>query len=51
MEFACKASGSKLVLVLGHENCGAVKGAVDDVNLGNITPDDQGYPQGQSGVG
>lgn len=38
MEFACKVSGSKLVLVLGHENCGAVKAAVDDVRLGNITP-------------
>jgi carbonic anhydrase len=38
MEFACKASGSKVVIVLGHENCGAVKGAVDDVRLGNITP-------------
>lgn len=38
MEFACKVSGSKLILVLGHENCGAVKAAVDDVKLGNITP-------------
>lgn len=38
MEFACKVSGSKLVLVLGHEHCGAVKAAVDDVKLGNITP-------------
>lgn len=37
MEFACKVSGSKLVLVLGHEHCGAVKAAVDDVKLGNIT--------------
>jgi carbonic anhydrase len=38
MEFACKVSGSKLILVLGHEHCGAVKAAVDDVELGNITP-------------
>ena len=38
MEFACKVSGSKLVLVLGHERCGAVRAAVDDVKLGNITP-------------
>jgi len=38
MEFACKVSGSKLVFVLGHENCGAVKGAIDHVELGNITP-------------
>jgi len=38
MEFACKVSGSKLVLVLGHENCGAIKAACDDVKLGNITP-------------
>ncbi len=38
MEFACKVSGAKLVLVMGHENCGAIKAAVDDVKLGNITP-------------
>jgi carbonic anhydrase len=38
MEFATKVSGSKLVLVLGHESCGAVKAAIDDVKLGNITP-------------
>ncbi len=38
MEFACKVSGSKLVLVMGHEHCGAVKSAIDDVKLGNITP-------------
>lgn len=37
MEFACKVSGSKLILVMGHEHCGAVKAAVDDVKLGNIT--------------
>lgn len=38
MEFACKVSGSKLILVMGHEHCGAVKSAIDDVKLGNITP-------------
>jgi len=37
MEFACKASGSKLIAVIGHSNCGAIKGAVDDVQLGNLT--------------
>jgi carbonic anhydrase len=37
MEFACKASGAKLIAVVGHSNCGAVKGAVDDVHLGNLT--------------
>jgi carbonic anhydrase len=38
MEFACKVSGSKIILVMGHEHCGAVKAAIDDVKLGNITP-------------
>ena len=37
MEFGCAASGAKLVLVLGHTACGAVKGALDDVVLGNLT--------------
>lgn len=37
MEFACKVSGSKVILVLGHEHCGAVKSAIDGVELGNIT--------------
>ena len=37
MEFACKVSGSKLIAVIGHSNCGAIKGAVDDVELGNLT--------------
>lgn len=37
MEFACKVSGSKLILVLGHEQCGAVKGAIDRFELGNLT--------------
>jgi carbonic anhydrase len=37
MEFGCAASGAKLILVLGHTACGAVKGAIDDVVLGNLT--------------
>jgi carbonic anhydrase len=37
MEYATKISGSKLVLVLGHEDCGAVKSAIDGAELGNIT--------------
>jgi carbonic anhydrase len=37
MEFACKVSGAKLIIVMGHQHCGAVKGAIDDVKLGNIT--------------
>ena len=37
MEFACAVSGAKLVLVLGHTSCGAVKGAIDDAVLGNLT--------------
>lgn len=37
MEFACGVSGAKIVLVLGHTACGAVKGAIDDVVLGNLT--------------
>jgi carbonic anhydrase len=37
MEFACKVSGAKLIAVIGHSNCGAVKGAVDGVELGNLT--------------
>ncbi|MBS1514324.1 MAG: carbonic anhydrase [Bacteroidetes bacterium] len=37
LEFACKVAGSKLILVMGHSNCGAIKGACDDVKLGNLT--------------
>ncbi|WP_018478230.1 carbonic anhydrase family protein [Pontibacter roseus] len=37
MEFACKVAGSKLIVVLGHSKCGAVKGACDHVQLGNLT--------------
>jgi len=37
MEFACKIAGSKVVVVLGHSKCGAVKGACDHVEMGNLT--------------
>jgi len=37
MEFACKLAGSKLIVVLGHSNCGAIKGACHDVKLGHLT--------------
>jgi carbonic anhydrase len=37
MEFACKLAGTKLILVLGHTSCGAVKGACDDARMGNLT--------------
>jgi len=37
MEFGCKVSGAKLILVLGHEHCGAIKSAIDNVKLGIIT--------------
>ncbi|HTT19568.1 MAG TPA: carbonic anhydrase family protein [Candidatus Sulfotelmatobacter sp.] len=37
MEFGCAVSGAKFMLVLGHTACGAIKGAIDDVVLGNLT--------------
>jgi len=37
LEFACKVAGSKLIVVLGHTQCGAVKGACDHVEMGNLT--------------
>jgi len=37
MEFACQASGAKLIAVIGHSQCGAIKGAIDDVKLGHLT--------------
>ena len=37
LEYASKVAGAKLILVMGHQHCGAVKGAIDDVKLGNIT--------------
>ncbi|MBU2975139.1 MULTISPECIES: carbonic anhydrase family protein [Zobellia] len=37
MEFACKLAGTKLIVVLGHTSCGAIKGACDHARLGNLT--------------
>lgn len=37
LEYASKVAGAKLIVVLGHTDCGAVKGAIDDVKLGNLT--------------
>lgn len=37
MEFGCKVAGSKIIVVLGHTKCGAVKGACDHVEMGNLT--------------
>lgn len=37
IEFACKVAGSKLIVVLGHSSCGAIKGACDHLELGNLT--------------
>jgi carbonic anhydrase len=37
LEFACKLAGSKLIVVLGHTNCGAIKGACDHAEMGNLT--------------
>ncbi|HKC68791.1 MAG TPA: carbonic anhydrase family protein [Bacteroidia bacterium] len=37
MEFGCKLSGAKIIVVLGHTKCGAIQGACDHVELGNIT--------------
>jgi carbonic anhydrase len=37
LEFACKVAGAKVVLVMGHTACGAIKGAIDNVELGNLT--------------
>ena len=38
MEFGCHVAGAKVIIVIGHTQCGAVKAAIDDVKLGNITP-------------
>lgn len=37
IEYACKVVGAKLIVVLGHSNCGAIKGACDDVKMGDLT--------------
>ncbi len=38
LEYACKVAGAHLIIVLGHEHCGAIKSAIQKVELGNITP-------------
>lgn len=38
MEFACAVAGTPLIVVMGHSSCGAVKGACNDVEMGNLTP-------------
>lgn len=37
LEFACKVAGSKLIVILGHSKCGAIKGACDHIEMGNLT--------------
>ena len=37
MEFGCKVAGAKIIVVLGHTKCGAIKGACDHVEMGNLT--------------
>ena len=37
MEFACKVAGSKLIAIIGHTGCGAIKGACDNVQMGNLS--------------
>ena len=37
MEFGCRVAGAKVIMVIGHTSCGAVRAAIDDVKLGNIT--------------
>ncbi len=37
LEFACKVAGAKLIIIMGHQHCGAVIGAIDNVKLGNLT--------------
>ena len=37
MEFGCKVAGSKIIVVLGHTKCGAIKGACDHIEMGNLT--------------
>lgn len=37
LEFACKVAGSRLIVVLGHTSCGAIKGACDHIEMGNLT--------------
>lgn len=37
LEYACKVAGAKVIMVLGHEHCGAIKSAIDNVKMGNVT--------------
>lgn len=37
LEFACKVAGAKLIIIMGHQHCGAIIGAIDEVKLGNLT--------------
>lgn len=37
LEFSCKVAGSRIIVVLGHSQCGAIKGAIDNVQLGNLS--------------
>jgi carbonic anhydrase len=37
LEFACKVAGAKLIIIMGHQHCGAIIGAIDGVELGNLT--------------
>jgi len=37
LEFSCKVAGSRIIVVLGHTQCGAIKGAIDKVQLGNLS--------------
>ena len=50
MEYATKVVGSKLLVVLGHTSCGAVKGAIDDAKLGNLTGAPGEDPAGRVGI-
>lgn len=50
LEFACKLAGSKLILVLGHTSCGAIKGACDNAKLGNLTSMLENFSEALSSV-
>jgi carbonic anhydrase len=50
LEFACKLAGSKLILVLGHTSCGAIKGACDNAKLGNLTSMLENFSEALSAV-
>ena len=50
MEFGAKLAGSKLIVVLGHGSCGAVKGAIDQAKLGNLTATLANIPVNTKGI-